>query len=268
MIYDELMHELGPKSIKLNAQVIAPTIGLQALIDRYIVLTRQTPIESSNQWYILPDNRAYLIFYLFDVEKTITPKWKIIGPRTKHKIISRQNRLFAFICSFKPGALRWFGDFPVSELKDEVVDASDFFKTNSNDFFEKLTINASRSDILNFVKDFEILITRSISIPYGSFNVAQAFYQYCLKSDVVSPLNTVAENLGYSDRQLRNIVQNYIGHSPKMVAQIERFTKSLALIECGKSWASIAYLTGYYDQSHMISDYHKLVGASPEKLFS
>jgi AraC-like DNA-binding protein len=268
MIYDELMHELGPKSNKLNAEAIAPAPGLQNLIDRYIVLTRQNPIMSNCKWYLLPDNRAYLIFYLFDLEKTMVPKWIIVGPRSKHKIISRQNRHFTFICSFKPGALNWFVDAPVSELRDKAVDASLLLNTKSTNFFEKLTMNALRFDILNFVKDFESLLTSSISTPPGSHYVAQEFYQYCLNSNAVQLFNNVSKNIGYSDRQLRTLVQNYIGQSPKMVAKIERFTKSLALIKNGESWTSIAYSTGYYDQSHMISDYNKLVGSTPGKLFS
>lgn len=268
MIYYGLLHELGPKSSKLKAEAIAPAPGLQNLIDHYIVLTGHLPIQSNDQWYLLPDNRAYFIFYLFDCKNTIVPKWSIVGPRSKHRIISRQDRAFTFICSLKPGALNWLIDVPVSELTDTSVDASYLLKANSSDSFEKLTINALKHDILSFVKDFESLIASSLTTPSETNCVAQAFYQSCLNGNVVPLLTTVSKTIGYSDRQLRTIVRNYIGQSPKMVAQIERFTKSLVLIKDGESWTNIAYSAGYYDQSHMISDYTKFLGSTPNKLFS
>lgn len=269
MIYDEQMHQLGEESIRLNIETIVPTPDLQKLIYRYFVLTQETTLPLNSQWYLLPDNSAYLIFYLFDQGVNIVPKWTIIGPRSKHKIISRENRLFTFICSFKPGGLSSFVDIPIYELRDQAIDACYMLKNFPFDIFEKLTMRALRFNILGFVKDLEFFLVNSMSIITSvSYHIAQEFYQYYLDRNVRPLLTTVSKDLGYSDRQLRNLIQNYIGHSPKMVAQIERFTKSLVLSKGGENWANIAYSAGYYDQSHMISDYHKLVGSTPEKLFS
>lgn len=267
MIYDERMHELGRESIRLNARTIVPDPTLQKIVYRYFVLTKENTCPLDSQWYLLPDNSAHLIFYLFDEGNTIIPKWIIIGPRSKHKIISRKDRLFTFICSFKPGGLRSFVDIPLNELRDEALEASQM-KSYSSYTFEQLTISALRFNVLEFVKYFEVFLKKSMGEHTYPHYLVQAFYQKYLLRDVQPLLTNVSKDLGYSDRQLRNLIQSHIGHSPKMVAQIERFTMSLKLSKGDLNWSSIACSSGYYDQSHMISDYHKLIGLTPERLFS
>lgn len=268
MIYDEQMHELGEKSNKLNMTSITSKSIFRNIIKGYYVLTHETNQIQKGQWYLLPDNNAHLIFYLLDKENTVVPKCVIVGPRSKHKIISRKNRRFTFICSFQPGGLSRFIDIPICQLKDRSLNSCDLLKNFSSDIFEKLTIKALQFDFLGFVKSLEFYLLSLTHFPSFSNNIAQEFYQYYLDYNTKPSLTLASKKFGYSDRQLRNLVKKHIGHSPKMVVQIARFTKSLTLIECEKSWANIAYSSGYYDQSHMIAEYHKLVGSTPQKLFS
>jgi len=268
MIYDEQMHELGEKSIKLNMTSIAPESSLRSIIKCYNVLKQETNQIQKGQWYLLPDNNAHLIFYLFDKGNTVVPRCVIVGPRSTHKVISRKNRRFTFICSFQPGGLSPFVNIPVCKLRDQALNSCEILKNFSTDISETLTIKALHSDISGFVKSLECYFLNSIQTPPFSYNIAQEFYQYYLAKSTQPSLTLASKKFGYSDRQLRNLIQNHIGHSPKMVAQIERFTKSLSLVEYRTSWANIAYSAGYYDQSHMISDYQKLVGTTPQKLFS
>ena len=189
----------------------------------------------------------------------------VIGPRSKHKIINRQNRIFTFICTFKPGGLRPLVDIPVNELKDLPVDSRDVLRNYQSQVFEQLTLHALHFDIPEFIKCLEGLLTHSL-ISIDTHPAIHGLYEKIKQQPGHSLIKTVAKELGYSERQLRNIIQSNIGHSPKMVQQIERFTESLKLRKFTGNWASIAHSSGYYDQSHMISEYQKLTGSSPERL--
>lgn len=270
MVYDEQMHELGEESTRLQTRAIPPSPYLQQFVHRYFVLTHEANLPSDSRWYILPDNATHLIFYLYDPGNTITPKWVLIGPRSKHKIINRVHRRFTFICSFRPGALGSFVNIPLCELRDQAIDALSLLQNVPSGIFEKLAFRALGFDTSGFVRELEQFLWNSVTTPSTVHQVAQKFYLSHLDRDVQPRLAKVSKDLGYSDRQLRNLIQNYIGHSPKMVGQIERFTRSLSLVQNRKerNWANIAYSAGYYDQSHMISDYHKLVGVTPGTLFS
>lgn len=274
MVYDEYMHELGAEAGSLNSQRLTPSAALNRLVFQYFVLTPeyQSPAEKSNRsdnlWYILPDNHSYLIFYLFDRGNTLVPKWSIIGPRSTHTIINRRNRPFTFVCSFKPGGIRPFVDIPVNEIRDTSTEASVLFKNYQTAIFEQLTACALQLDISTFVEYFETFLLKSLAGKKDVHPVVRAFCQKYQDPSTPLLLSHVSKELGYSDRQLRNIIHKHIGHSPKMVSQIIRFTSSLLHIQSGDDWASIAYASGYYDQSHMISEYHKMLGSSPEKLFA
>lgn len=261
MIYHEDLHEIHASRLG-SLQVATPNSALNEIVHRYFVITDEHSLAADHT-YILPDNCAHLIFYLFDHKKTIVPKWVVVGPRSAHKIINRKHRRFTFICTFKPGGLRPLINIPVSEIRDLPVDSSELLLNYNELIVEQLTKDALRFDISQFVRHLEEFLSSSIvtSMPHPA---VKGFYEKLIHTGM--PLRHISKELGYSDRQLRNVILNNIGHSPKMVLQIERFTGSLRLRKSNDNWCSIAHTAGYYDQSHMISDYQKFVGVSPERL--
>jgi AraC-like DNA-binding protein len=79
-------------------------------------------------------------------------------------------------------------------------------------------------------------------------------------------VSEVASDLGISDRHLRRVFLETVGMSPKTFARLMRFSRAtdMARESSGASWASIAVAAGYYDQSHLIEDFHAFAGATPE----
>jgi AraC-like DNA-binding protein len=81
------------------------------------------------------------------------------------------------------------------------------------------------------------------------------------------PVPTVARELAVSERQLRNLFAEGVGLSPKHYARINRVRAVLAHA-AELSWAQLATVTGYYDQSHMTSDFRALMGVPPRSYFT
>jgi AraC-like DNA-binding protein len=82
-------------------------------------------------------------------------------------------------------------------------------------------------------------------------------------------VNEVAFDLGVSERHLRRVFRETVGVSPKVFAKLTRFHRALraARGEDGHaSWASIAALAGYYDQSHLIAEFRAIAGVTPRAL--
>lgn len=77
----------------------------------------------------------------------------------------------------------------------------------------------------------------------------------------------VARELAVSERQLRNLFSEGVGLSPKHYARIDRVRAVLARAT-GLAPAELAAETGYYDQSHMTSDFRTLMGVPPRSYFS
>ncbi|MEH0638692.1 helix-turn-helix domain-containing protein [Streptomyces bottropensis] len=77
----------------------------------------------------------------------------------------------------------------------------------------------------------------------------------------------VARELAVSERQLRNLFAEGVGLSPKHYARIDRVRQ--VLTEAPRAdWAELAAATGYYDQSHMTSDFRTLMGVPPRSYFT
>ncbi|MEU1476970.1 helix-turn-helix domain-containing protein [Streptomyces sp. NPDC001668] len=77
----------------------------------------------------------------------------------------------------------------------------------------------------------------------------------------------VARELAVSERQLRNLFSDGVGLSPKHYARIDRVRAVLAHATELAS-AELAAVTGYYDQSHMTSDFRTLMGVPPRSYFA
>ena len=78
-------------------------------------------------------------------------------------------------------------------------------------------------------------------------------------------VNTVAADLGVSERHLRRAFRETFGVSPKEFAQLERFRRALRAARNGgrASWASVAAAAGYYDQAHLIAEFRAITGVTP-----
>lgn len=80
-------------------------------------------------------------------------------------------------------------------------------------------------------------------------------------------VSEVARELAVSERQLRNLFAEGVGLSPKHYARINR-VRTVLTHATSAPWAELAAATGYYDQSHMTSDFRSLMGVPPRSYFT
>ncbi|PAZ16833.1 transcriptional regulator [Streptomyces sp. SA15] len=84
---------------------------------------------------------------------------------------------------------------------------------------------------------------------------------------VPAQVKDVARELAVSERQLRNLFAEGVGLSPKHYARIDR-VRHVLIRAARTDWAELAATTGYYDQSHMTSDFRTLMGVPPRSYFT
>jgi AraC-like DNA-binding protein len=78
-------------------------------------------------------------------------------------------------------------------------------------------------------------------------------------------IDSLARDLGVSSRHLGGLFRREVGLSPKGLARILRFERTLARLAAPQSreLAELALECGYYDQSHMDLDFRTLAGMTP-----
>jgi AraC-like DNA-binding protein len=79
---------------------------------------------------------------------------------------------------------------------------------------------------------------------------------------------TVAElshSFGFSNKHLITRFRQSVGTTPKLLGRILRFQSVIRLVKDPSkvNWADVAQRCGYYDQPHMIKEFHSLSGSSP-----
>ena len=87
-------------------------------------------------------------------------------------------------------------------------------------------------------------------------------------SFVGANVKAVADELGVSERHLRRVFREAFGIGPKAFAKLARFQRALraAREDERAAWATIAADAGYYDQAHLIAEFHAIAGAPPRAL--
>ena len=77
----------------------------------------------------------------------------------------------------------------------------------------------------------------------------------------------LARDLECSQRHLIATFREQIGVTPKTYARIVRFDHAVKQLRRsdGLRWAEIADASGYYDQAHLIRDFHEFAGQTPSE---
>lgn len=71
---------------------------------------------------------------------------------------------------------------------------------------------------------------------------------------------TVADALGWTERQLHRRSLAAFGYGPKTLQRVLRFDRALRLARDGEDLAVVAYATGYADQAHLARDVKGFAG--------
>ena len=80
-------------------------------------------------------------------------------------------------------------------------------------------------------------------------------------------VEAAARMTGISERQFERRSQQWAGVSPKALARVSRFQRAIAEYRLGRSsWLDIAHQVGYYDQMHLVRDFHDLGGGAPTQV--
>jgi AraC-like DNA-binding protein len=76
-------------------------------------------------------------------------------------------------------------------------------------------------------------------------------------------VEALCQELGWSRKRLSARFREVVGLPPKTVARLLRLERAIELASSGLKWAEIAYVCGYYDQSHLVNEFRQITGASP-----
>jgi len=207
--------------------------------------------------------------YLYKFNKSVDPECVYSGLLTSNKgTITFRDHVKLLTIHFKPtGFYAVFGISP-AEITNCLANSSDLFGNQILLLHEQLQTAKTTLEILNLTENFlmDRLWSRSIKkYKLSLFKVSEFLVN---QTDFCS-----IEKLAYeSNMSLKTFERKFIeeiGLAPKLYERVRRFDKALdiKMNHPSLSWTNICYLSGYYDQNHLIKDFIKFAGEPPLAFF-
>jgi AraC-like DNA-binding protein len=181
------------------------------------------------------------------------------GVRDSSTVIDAGGRCALLIVNFHSGGSYPFFDAPASASRDQLVGLESLWNVDGKTFRDRLLEASTPLARLDLVEaELRAQIVRPIS-----YEPALSFSIRALNDG--APVLAVSESLGLTTKKFVRYFADRVGLTPKRFARVRRFQRTLASIQEASTidWAELACRCGYFDQAHLIHDFHMLAGITP-----
>ena len=153
---------------------------------------------------------------------------------------------------------------PMHELSQHVVTLEEMFGRGGTLLREAVALAPDWAGRFEVVDEFLLTLLDRARSPVPSVTRALGRLH---ESGGTVPVGVLAAEIGCSRRHLISRFREQVGVTPKLAARIFRFERAVALVDARTEmgWAEIAQACGYYDQAHMIRDFHQFAGCAPSE---
>lgn len=220
---------------------------------------------------VLPNGAVELIVNLGSPHKVVDPKntqatvftesW-IAGIQQAPLTIQavRESNLVGI--RFRPGGCRPFLGAPLTEITDQVIEARELFGPLIEKLRERVCRAPSAAERLQAIEAALLEQIGSVAVdPLAASAVAML-----TGSGGRVRTGRVADLLGTTEKTLIARFSRTVGVTPKVFARITRLQNVIRAVsnQTTPDWADVALSCGYFDQSHLINDFRRLSGTTPE----
>ena len=189
----------------------------------------------------------------------------IVGPHINRHIMTPGRNHLMIKVGFQPGGLYRLLGIPMNELlcKDS-FNATELLGNEMNEVNDQLKEAGSYTEMKTIIENF--LLKRK-----GQLKQAlpiDHIFPLLIKERGLMKVDQLASQACLSIRQFERIFRERIGLPPKHFSRMVRFSKAWILKEQTPdlSWVKITYECGYFDQMHLIRDFHEFAGVNPSDI--
>jgi AraC-like DNA-binding protein len=253
----------------MNYCEIKPRYPLSRFVECFWTLESDAPATNTER--ILPDGCVELILN-FGAEfsqhcegrQQLQPRNFLVGQMTGPILISPTGAVQLIGIRFHPGGTLPFLRLPLYEITDQVVELGGLSSRLERDLVHASSISDCLAEKVIAVAEF---LTGELSRHKHESRLMMLSARIVNTGGRVS-VDQLANDAGISSRQLERRFLREIGLGPKLLGRIIRFQQVFRAVEqCDAAWAAVAIECGYYDQAHLIRDFHQFARQTPAILF-
>ena len=220
---------------------------------------------------VLPNGAIELIINLGSFHKVVSrvdhrqfevyrESW-IAGMQENYILIEALRESDLIGIRFRPGGAYPFFRFPMSEITNRVIESDLILGTPIRDLRQRLLETKGLDQKIRMIEDF---LLKRID-PRSEDPLVTYALQQISNNDAQRSIRELSREVGLSNKQLISRFRKMAGVSPKLLARIFRFQSVISCVKNQKevSWAEVAHRCNYYDQSHMIREFHLFSDSNP-----
>jgi len=164
---------------------------------------------------------------------------------------------------FRPGMAAAFLRTPPPVLTDAIVSLADLWGSTAREVEGRISEAASSQERAQE-------LWKVLSLPHQPPTPIERAIEAMTVAHGMVDLDEIARQANLSVRQFRRRCLEASGLTPKHLCRILRFRHALELAgrDGRPGWPDIAIETGYFDQAHLIRDFHEFTGTTPMSVFS
>lgn len=168
--------------------------------------------------------------------------------------------------SFKPGGAYPFLRAPLADLHNGIVSLDAIWGSRAAEVRERLS--AAPTIPAGFALLERILRARLREAPHDlthGLRMVQHAVAELARTHGSLPIGALSDQMGFSQKHLITQFKRLVGGTPKELARIYRFRRTLYSIDPSQpvDWTRIAHQSRYYDESHFNKDFETFTGHTP-----
>jgi AraC-like DNA-binding protein len=202
-----------------------------------------------------------------DGHKIESPTISLVGWQTHLRAELRMlGNVQSFGVFFQPAGVSHLFGIPIGELRNRSFDATSVLGRQMRSLWNELGEAGSFPRRVTVIERYlQKLVEQA-----RSGDAAAACANRILSLRGLVNIDTLAREFHVSRRQLERTFATQIGVTPKSFSRIARFQTALDLkvINPNRTWLDTAHELGYFDQMHLIHDFKKLCGETPNSILA
>lgn len=255
--------------------IAKPSPLLANYVKHYWTLDNCMSIGEVHTQRIVPNGLIELIFYFdkkpfsTDNSKPILETSTLTGQLSEFYDIKVSEKLSLFSIIFKPYGLSAFLNIPCNELYNQNIPLRYILKDSVDELEDRLFEAKTFPHRVSIAETFLLELLRKKNYDYHLKRIESTFGVIDGANGDVS-IEALASNACFSRKQFERSFTQLVGSTPKKFLKTVRFQRAIHLKSKTKelSLTELAYMSGYFDQSHMNNDFIKLSGLTPREFFN
>lgn len=258
--------------MEIDYQEHEPTPALAPYVDRYWTFTTGgTARELTPEQCCIPLGMSELMLHLrgpycaglVDGSWTTFPRVYFTGIALQPLVWTMNGASCMLGARLKPeGMLRLFR-LPLDGICDSFADAWPFLNSRERTDVEHILQSAGPQEA---VQRFERLLLAQLErMPDVDDRFVQALLRMRAQGHTWDK-DAVNDVLFVGDRQMQRLFKSHLGLTPKAYFKLMRFREAYDRSRAARrvDWIGLATLLGYSDQAHLIRDFKRYAGATPQ----